>query len=478
MLIEQAIRNHAVNSPLKVALINGEITVTYAELWSRILNAASYFQEKGLGGGERIVLSASKSLDFVYVYFGAHMAGLVCVPIDPETNQTRLNRIIECAQPSLFVGTLKNSEGLEVLPFTDITSEKEADCPFPENSAIADLLFTTGTTGLPKGVALSFKNQAAAAENINTFIENTSDDVELLALPISHSFGLGRLRCVLSKGATLVLLGSFAAMKKFYKEIERCGVTGFGMVPSSLAYITKMSGDKIGEFASQLKYIEIGSAFMPLSDKKLLMELLPSTRICMHYGLTEASRSAFINFYNDVEHLDSIGKPSPNTEIAFFNEEGQPVPENEEGELCVKGGHVCDSYWGQTKEVFAKDFNGEYFKTGDWGYADSKGYLYLKSRKKEMINVGGKKVSPIEVEEALNTLEGVGESACIGVPDPVYGEVVKAFIVGTLTAEDDQRIIKEMMGLVENYKVPVFIEHIDSIPKTASGKIQRLLLKN
>jgi len=330
---------------------------------------------------------------------------------------------------------------------------------------------------LPKGVELSYKNQFSAAENINTFIGNSSDDVELLALPISHSFGLGRLRCVLSKGETLVMLGSFASMKKFFGEMERCKVTGFGMVPASWSYILKMSGEKIGQFASQLKYIEIGSAFMSKENKEKLMSLLPHTRICMHYGLTEASRSTFISFHEDKDYLDSVGKPSPHTFVKIFDEKGNEKPNGEQGEICVKGNHVCSGYWDLPLSSFHEDFYKDYFKTGDWGYKDDKGFIYMISRKKEIINVGGKKVSPIEVEEALDTIEGIEESACISVPDDVLGEVVKAFIVGRLTADDDESIKKKMSGMVENYKVPAFIEHIAVIPKTSSGKIQRLLLK-
>jgi len=329
---------------------------------------------------------------------------------------------------------------------------------------------------LPKGVALTFANQMAAADNINAFVGNTADDVELLALPISHSFGLGRLRCVFAKGATLVLLGSFASMKKFFGEMERCHVTGFGMVPASWVFIQKMSGDKIGQYAGQLKYIEIGSAFMPLENKQKLMSLLPDTHICMHYGLTEASRSAFISFHDDTAHLMSAGKPSPHTEIAVFSEQGERLGKNEDGEICVKGGHVCSDYWGLPKAEFQKDFFEGYFRTGDWGHMDDDGYIHLISRKKEIINVGGKKVSPIEVEEVLNEMEGIDESACVGVHDDVLGEVVKAFCVCSKVV-DFEEVKKMMMKKLEVYKIPAYFETIESLPKTQNGKIQRLLLK-
>lgn len=479
MTIENIIQQYASATPEKIAIISGDVEVTYSDLWNGIRQKASYFKKKGIQHGERVIISASKNIDFVYCYFGAHMAGLICVPIDSETNGTRLLRIVNCSQPAIIIGELRHKDHYEVVPFSEIQSEEMiADDVFPQENDIADLLFTTGTTGLPKGVALSFKNELAAANNINTFIQNTSEDRELLALPISHSFGLGRLRCVLCKGATLVILGSFASMKKFYGEMERCKITGFGMVPASWSYISKMSRDKISQFANQLKYIEIGSAFMPLEEKKRLMNLLPQTRICMHYGLTEASRSAFINFHEDENHLDSVGKASPNTDIEIFNEQGGIVPVGEEGEICVKGNHVCSDYWGYAPEDFQKEFYGEYFRTGDCGTKDHEGYIYIKSRIKEIINVGGKKVSPLEVEEALNLIDGIEESACVGVHDDVLGEVVKAFVVGTVSVEDDAEIKKILTAKLENYKVPAVIEHISSIPKTHNGKIQRLALKN
>lgn len=475
MTIEQLIYNHAQATPQKIALISGAIEVSYEQLWKEIELAAAWFSEKA-ERGNRIVVSASKNIEFVYTYFGAHMAGMICVPIDPETNETRLKRIIDVAKPRLIVGELRNHGGYEVVPFNDVKSDRELGFDSPIESNVADLLFTTGTTGLPKGVALTFANQMAAADNINNFIGNSADDVEMLALPISHSFGLGRLRCVFAKGATLVLLGSFASMKKFYGEMERCHVTGFGMVPASWVYILKMSGEKMGQFADQLKYIEIGSAFMPLENKQKLMSLLPKTRICMHYGLTEASRSAFISFHDDQEHLMSAGKASPNTEIAVFSEQGKPVGNNEDGEICVKGAHVCSDYWGMSKEEFKKDFFGDYFRTGDWGHIDEDGYIYLVSRKKEIINVGGKKVSPIEVEEHLNEIDGIEESACVGVHDDVLGEVVKAFCVCSKEV-DFEEVKKILFKKIETYKIPAFFEVIMELPKTQNGKLQRLLLK-
>lgn len=478
--IEEQILDNVSLTPDKVALISDETEVTYSQLWDYCLKAAATLTTKyGLRKGDRVILSAAGNIEFAYVYFGVHIAGGICVPIDPDTNQTRFDYIMKSTTPVCVMGTLHNVKQ-ETIQFVDVIGgDMKAEYCAPDMSQVADILFTTGTTGAPKGVALSYANLSAAARNINTFIGNDKDDVELLALPVSHSFGLGRMRCSLSMGATVVMLGTFANVKKFFGEMKRCRVTMFAMVPASWGFIKKMSGKYVGKFADQLKFIEIGSSFMPVEEKQLLMELLPDTRICMHYGSTEASRSAFMEFHTFKDNLLTAGHASPNCEIKIFSPEGQPLPLGEEGEVCVKGEHVTCSYWNETPERFASDFYDGYFRTGDCATMDADGNIYLKSRIKEMINVGGKKVAPMEVEDILNTIPGVKESACIGIPDPglVLGEVVKVFVVAddSLTNED---IMEQLRLKLEVYKLPVEIERINEIPKTSSGKIQRLSLKN
>lgn len=434
--IEEQIHAHALAQPDKVALISGETKVTYSELWEHCCEVAQSLQDDAtFFKGKRIILSAAGNIDFAYQYFGTHIAGGICVPIDPDTKLARREYIVHVI-----------SEGI----------------PSPE---MADVLFTTGTTGAPKGVVLTHQNLAAAARNINEYIGNTEDDIELLALPVSHSFGLGRLRCVLSKGGTIVLLGSFANVKRFFIAMETNHVTGFGMVPASWQFLKRMSRDKIRNYADQLHYIEIGSSFMPIEEKQLLIEWLPNTRICMHYGLTEASRSAFMEFHEYANNLSSIGKPAPNTDIQIID-----------GEICVKGEHVTQSYWHESPERIAQDFHGDYFRTGDSGWKDENGDIYIKGRIKEMINVGGEKVSPMEVEDCLNAIPQIQESACCALHDEVMGEVVEAFVVEKEPISD-----KEIMDIIrpqlENYKWPKNIVRVDAIPKTSSGKIQRLQLK-
>ena len=480
LTIEQQIWGNVRSNPDKIALVQGDKQITYAQLWDDSLRMAYAFcMSYGVKKGDRILLGAAGSVEFVYAYLGAHIAGAICVPIDPDTNAARFRLIKGATLPKLVAGQLQQiSDGVLSLDEIVLPPEKLEYLP-PLPKEVADILFTTGTTGTPKGVALSYANLSSAALNINTFIDNTSEDVELLALPVSHSFGLGRLKCVLSRGGTLVMLGTFANVKKFFGEMARCNVTGFGMVPASWGFLKKMSGKYIGKFAEQLRYIEIGSSFMPIEDKQMLMSLLPHTRICMHYGSTEASRSAFMEFHEYSSNLSSAGKASPNCDIKIFSSQGEQLPSGVEGEVCVKGGHVVSSYWNVPKARYEEDFFGEYFRTGDCGVLDDDGNLYLKSRIKEMINVGGKKVSPMEVEDVLNGAPGVVESACVGIADPdaIMGEVVKAFVV-TDDSFDEDELRSYVKTRLEVYKQPVFYERIASLPKTASGKLQRLSLKS
>ena len=480
MTILQQIQRHAKEQPEKVALIENDIEVTYLQLWQKILSASNYFRAVG-AKGDRVMLAANKSVNFVYAYFGAQLAGLITVTVDSAVNRLRLKRIFDSAAPTALYGELDADQNeYTVLPFSQIDTDTVVDdvsIVFPEPDDRADILFTTGTTGAPKGVVLSHKNEYSAAVMINQFVGNTRDDVELLALPISHSFGLGRLRCTLVKGGTVDILGSFANVKKFFREMETRKATGFGMVPASWNVLKKISGSKIGQYAGQLRYIEIGSAPMKLEDKELLINLLPNTRVCMHYGSTEASRSLFICFNEEKDHLNSIGHPSPDVSARILGENGEEMPDNEPGELCVKGSHICCAYWGADADKYSDSFFGDYFRTGDWGYKDENGYFYLISRKKELINVGGKKVSPIEVEEVIGQIDGVADSACIAVENDVLGEAVKAFVVKEKEDLDEKTIIEYAKSRLEGYKVPVCVEFIDAIPKTASGKVQRLLLK-
>lgn len=473
----QSVFHHAEIVPDKTAIVVGNIEVSYSLLALNARKAASLLDGLGLRPSDRIILSAHKDIEFIYLYLGAHILGVTNVIVDAESNKERLNYIEDKTNPLWCFGyesskhrSMQFAEiDIEALqPYSGVSDNLSVD-------DIAEVLFTTGTTGAPKGVCLSYGNIAGSASNINSFIKNEATDIEVLGLPICHSFGLGRIRCNLMMGATIVILGSFANVRLFFKTIEQYHATGFGVVPAAWAYIRKISGTRIGKYASQIKYIEIGSAAMPLETKKEMLNLFPNTRICMHYGLTEASRNCFQEFH-DIEHLDSIGKPvCENVDVQIFSPEGSVLPDGEKGELCVKGNMVLSRYLEEKDNKNA--FYGEYFRTGDCGYRTDEGYIYLLGREKELINVGGKKVSPMEVEDAIIAL-GVGDCVCVPMKDPdgIMGELVKCYILKDSTTLSFEQIAEQLSTKLEHYKLPVVYEWIDSIPQTASGKKQRVNL--
>lgn len=475
----QALLLHASDNSDKTAIVCGAYEVTYNQLLINARKAASILAARGIEAGDRIVLSAHKDVEFVYLYMGAHIMGVTNVIVDAESNEERLRYIETKTQPKCCFGY--ESPFFTSVQFADLhleeveLYEEESPAGLTQDS-VAEILFTTGTTGAPKGVCLSYANIFGSADNINQYIQNTSDDIEILGLPICHSFGLGRIRCNILKGATIVILGNFANVRQFFKAIEQYGATGFGVVPAAWSYIRKISGKRIEKYASQIHYIEIGSAAMPLETKKEMLEMFPDTRICMHYGLTEASRNCFVEFH-DAGHIESIGKPvCDKVDVRILGADGNPVPNGEKGELCVKGNMVLLRYLEDKDNK--KAFFGKYFRTGDCGYMTDEGYIYLLGREKELINVGGKKVSPMEVEDAIISL-GVGDCVCVPMKDAdgIMGELVKCYILKGSTELTFNQIAEMLKEKLEHFKQPVCYEWIDKIPQTSSGKKQRVNLK-
>jgi long-chain acyl-CoA synthetase len=247
-------------------------------------------------------------------------------------------------------------------------------------------------------------------------------------------------------------------------------------VPAGFDLILRMTRDRLGDAREHLRYIEIGSASMPVETKRKLMELLPQTRICHHYGLTEASRAAFVEYHADRDHLASIGQPGPNVSMAVRDDAGHDLGDGRVGEIVVRGGMVMREYWKQP-ELTRETLRGGWLHTGDLGYRDADGYYYLTGRQSDVVNVGGRKVSPEEVEQALNNHPAVVESACVGTADPqgVLGECLKACVVLRDEVRDEQ-LIEWLRQRVEEHKIPRIWQRVEKIAKTPSGKIQRHLM--
>lgn len=474
--------------PGKPALVSGDRSLSYAGLASRVVSCAERLrQQHGVMPGDRVLLVAAANPEFVCTYLAVHSIAAVCVPVDPHTGEDRVRDVARRVAPKLTISDMPlpavHSEQLRfdnLAALDDRAAAMTADPPSLGDSA--DILFTTGTTGQAKGVILSHRALAAATAHINAFVGTGADAVEVLPLPLGHSFGLGRLRCVLSAGATLVLVPGFVHPAGVINALTLHNASGFASVPTGIAILLSKEASALGSFAEQLDYIEIGSSAMPTEQKKRLMELLPTTRICMHYGLTEASRSAFLSFHDDREKLDSIGRPSRGVAMRVVDESGDEVPPATEGEIEVRGDHLMSGYWDDA-DLTRSSMHGGWLRTGDLGRRDEDGFFYLGARAREIINVGGRKIAPQEIEQVLLRHPAIADCACLGIPDPqgIAGQIISVYLVAEPGLDALPRfpeLAKLLRQSLEPYKMPRQFHWVDGIPKSASGKVLRQQLRD
>ena len=372
---------------------------------------------------------------------GAMMVGVIVEMIDPQSDLEHVSY-----QPA----------DIETMPplAEEPVGLKETD--------IIEIIHTTGTTARPKLVCLSHYNVYWAARYTSDAVQNDEDDVEVVAMPLCHGFGLRRLYLSLMNGATAILLPNIANVRLLLNTIETYQVTTFGLSPAAWRYIRKISGTRIAKFANQLRHIEFGTSAMSRETKLDVLALFPNTRICDNYGLTESNRSTSLELH-DTTHLDSIGKPIADTvKVAVVD-----------GELCVRGRQTMVGY--RDPEDNQGAFVDGLVRTGDCGYVSDDGYVYLTGRVKEMINVGGEKVSPAEVEEAICRL-GVGDCICVSHPHEMFGETVKAFILKGSTNLTFEQIDDRLRAILPPFKCPTLYAWITQIPVNSLGKKQRTSL--
>ena len=465
--------------PQRIAIRTPAETVSYAALARSVRAAAARIRRVIGGPGERVVLCGPNSPQLAAAYFAVHAAGGVAVLLDANTPAESARWIVDDAQARLTLATREldlPGNVVDLAAWCQAGDGELLDSPQAALADAADLIYTTGTTGRRKGVLLTHANIAQAAMNINAFVGTRRDDLEVMPLPLSHSFGLGRLRAMAQAGHCLLLLPGMRNPATVLKLLLDAKASGLALVPAGIDLVLRLTRDRLGDARERLRYLEIGSSAMPPDAKRKLMELLPQTRICHHYGLTEASRAAFIEYHADRDHLTSIGRPSPNVEMAVRDNKGHDLPHGQAGEIVVRGGMVMEQYWKQP-ELTRNVLREGWLRTGDRGYRDAEGYYYLTGRQSDLVNIGGRKVSPEEVEQALNGHPAVVESACVGIPDPqgIVGECLKACVVLRSEVRDEQ-LIEWLRSRVEEYKIPRIWQRVEKIAKTASGKTQRHLM--
>ncbi len=343
---------------------------------------------------------------------------------------------------------------------------------------LATIIYTSGSTGEPKGVVSAHYNVAAAVRSITTYLQNVENDIVLNTLPLSFDYGLYQVLMAFYYGGTLVLENSFAYPYKIMETLEREGVTGFPIVPTMVAILLQM--ENLARFdLRRLRYMTNTAAALPVAYIRKLRALFPHVQIFSMYGLTECKRVAYLPpEYLDAKP-DSVGIPIPNEEVFVFRPDGRIAAPNEVGELVVRGLNVMRGYWNRPEETAVTFRPGPHpgetlLYTGDLFRRDEEGFLYFVGRKDDMIKSKGERISPKEIENALCALDGVVESAVIGVPDEILGQAIRAYIVpDRKNPPSREAILKHCSRTLESFMVPKEIVFRQALPRNASGKVDK-----
>lgn len=496
----------------KIALVHQDKKLTYGEIDIASNRIANALIEIGIERGDRIAVFMDNSIEAVISIFAALKAGAAFMMINHTTKTAKLEFMLNNSRASLLltqqsksdiVRTIKcpslrfvimsgsqsfcaRTEGNEVfsnvpyMSFEDIIKSERDRRLDPKciDMDLASLIYTSGSTGFPKGVMLSHLNMVSAAHSITTYLENNEHDVIVDMLPLSFDYSLYQILTGFKVGCTVVLEKSFVYPYQVIEAMIRERVTGLPGVPTFFALLLQMKDISALDFSS-LRYITNTAAALPASHIKRLRELFPQAKLYSMYGLTECKRVSFL----PPEELDkkptSVGRGMPNEEIFIVNEYGNRVGPGEVGELVVRGSNVMLGYWEMPEETEKCLKPGRYpgekvLYTGDLFRMDEEGYLFFIARKDDIIKNRGEKVSPKEIEYVLYNLDGVLEAAVIGVPDEILGQAIKAFVSlekGSKLTEKD--ILKHCSRHLENFLVPKYIEIMDSLPKTETGKIRK-----
>lgn len=505
MRVERFLEDSARSHGEKTALVVGSVRLSYRELDAMATAFAGAVQRRGLSRGDRVVIFADNCWEAVVGLFGVMKAGGVVVMVGASMKAEKLAFIIrDCRATALVVkdallpvvreaaehaSSLKSvavsgaGGDISGIPGGGRLSEWLAEGVGPMARPgieldLAMLVYTSGSTGSPKGVMMTHQNVVAAISSITTYLENTCDDVILSVLPIAFNYGLGQIFTSVKVGATLVLEKSFAFPQTILEKMRAERATGFPLVPTIAALICQMRDLEPGMLPS-LRYITNAAAALPTPHICRLHELFPTARVFSMYGLTECIRGAYMPPEELAERPASVGFAIPGTEAYVVDDDGLRLPPGHVGELVIRGPHVMKGYW-ENPEATAKALRPGPFPwekvlyTGDLFRTDDEGYLFFVARKDDIIITRGEKVSPKEVENVLFTLPGVREAVVTSVPDPILGSAVKAIISAdesaALTAAS---VIRYCARHLEDFMVPKHVEFRDELPKTESGKVSR-----
>lgn len=482
----------------KPALHHEGTTLTYRELHDRCARFAAFVAERA-GAGARVALLLQNVPELAIGYFGAIAAGAVAVPVNHRLSPPEVGYVLSDSGATLVVTTRAHHQGVAHLPearavrtWLLVDGEAPGARPFraalegpplpapvaAPGDAVACLLYTSGTTGFPKGAMLSHANVLFNVGSCERTLGYRADDVGLVALPLFHVTALdSQLVALLARGATVVLQQDYDT-RRMLELIDRHRVTALFLVPAIYKLITLRREEVARHDLSRVRLAAYGGAPMDADTIVNLRELLPGVELHNCYGLTECSSLGTVMPAAEVlSRVESVGLPVPGTQAQVRDEAGRRLAAGGIGELYLRGPHVVQGYWGAPEKSRAA-LEGGWLRTGDVGRIDEEGYVFILDRAKDMINRGGEKIYGLEVENVLYAYPGVAEAAVAGVPHAVFGEVPVAFVVPLPGATVDREGLRAHCATrLADFKVPVEVRILEKLPRNPGGKVVKSELR-
>ncbi|WP_446664601.1 acyl-CoA ligase (AMP-forming), exosortase A system-associated [Flexivirga sp. B27] len=510
--LHELVRATAGRTPSAAAVTDRSGTTSYAGLWDAVTSCAVGLSSRGVGRGDRVAVFLDKRVENVVAMLAASAVGAIFVPINPVLKAKQVGYILaDCSarcvvtsserMPAVATAELAGLETVvlvddtvavgtvpadtDVVRWSELTAASApAPAYRPVDSDLAAILYTSGSTGMPKGVMLSHRNLVVGAESVSEYLANTSADVILAALPLSFDAGLSQVTTSLYVGAHVVLV-NYLFPADVVRLCAQYDVTGLTCVPPLWIQLTAANWP--AEATRKIRYFANTGGRMPKSTLSRLRALFPDAQPFLMYGLTEAFRSTYLDPAEVDRRPDSIGKAIPNAEVLVVRPDGSRCEPGEPGELVHRGPLVSQGYWNdaaRTAERFrplpsasAGGRDEVAVWSGDTVMCDEDGFLYFVGRRDEMIKTSGYRVSPSEVEEAAYDTGLVRDAVVLGVEDETLGQQI--VLIGAVTRADcdEDEVLAAMRSRLPLFMVPRRVLLLDDLPRSPNGKFDRTALQ-
>lgn len=471
------IQKYAQTQPDTMAVCELRKSVTYKEYWSSIRKTAGVLMGMGIRKGDHVMLRCTQNIDYLTVFSALQYMQALVIPVEKSTSVERVLEIGRRVDSECLISD-KEADGISSIKIKDIIARAkdadEADLELPGENDRSMLLFTTGTTGSSKGVVMLHRGDVGIAGNV---IEGTSmkkGNVEIIPMPLNHSFGIRRYQSDMVNGGTVCLMDGMVFIGTLWKLVEKYGATSMAISPASLGMIFHLSDERIADYADQLDYIQIGSAPLAEADKEKLLRLLPDTRLYNFYGSSEAGCACILEFSGNGNKTGCIGRPTVNSIVRFTDDAGNVVENGspEAPALLSWGGSIVMEGYYNDPDLTAETLVGGYVRTKDLAYLDEDGDCILVGRADDVINYGGSKISPAEIENLALGYEYIDDVAFTSISDPITGELPVILVIQK-DGYDEAEFERFLTDRLESYKLPRKYIYVDNIPKTFKGSVLR-----